>query len=263
MYYKIGDAICMIILPEDDCNAVVDQIITDDYDDEYCLALDFKPEFVARLMAAGFLVMSANIRNEGEEPVYLLFPKLHTWRSALFFDNIHVKKSIRRFLSRYELRPDAEFDRIFGCCVKKHGSDWLTPPLVDCIKKIRRGEGVKRPDLSEGLTSPSPSSADKPPDPVMPLLPTPYPYPAAFGLYRDDKLVAGDFGVVCGNVYTSYSGYYDEDNAGTAQLILTARYLQEHGFTFFDLGMPMEYKTMLGAEDIKMKRFVQLFRERK
>ena len=254
MYLKLGDASCLLILPEDNCNAVVDQIIAESYDDEFCFALNFEPAFVARLMAAGFLVMSANIRSKEEEPVYLLFPKLHLWRSALFFENLHIKKTIQRYLNRYELRPDTEFDYILGRCIEKHGSDWLTPPLVDCIKKIRCGEGVNRSDSFKSNASDPSNSA------VNSLCPTPFPYPAAFGLYRGGRLVAGDFGVICGNVYTSYSGYYDEDNAGTVQLILTTRYLQENGFSFFDLGMPMDYKTMLGAEDIDTERFVRLFR---
>jgi len=43
-------------------------------------------------------------------------------------------------------------------------------------------------------------------------------------------------------------------------MILTARYLQEHGFSFLDFGMPMEYKNALGAEDISPQGFVSLFR---
>jgi Leu/Phe-tRNA-protein transferase len=85
-------------------------------------------------------------------------------------------------------------------------------------------------------------------------------YPASFALYRDGKLAAGEFGIICGKVYTSYSGFYDEDNAGTVQLILAARHLQEQGFSFFDLGMPLDYKTDLGAESISAEAFVKLFR---
>jgi Leu/Phe-tRNA-protein transferase len=85
-------------------------------------------------------------------------------------------------------------------------------------------------------------------------------YPTSFALYRDGKLVAGEFGVTAGNVYTSYSGYYDESNAGTVQLILTTLYLQNQGFAFFDLGMPLDYKTDLGATDISPEEFVALFR---
>jgi Leu/Phe-tRNA-protein transferase len=196
-------------------------------------------------MEAGFLVMSMNL-NQGTEyaPYYILLPKLHLERSALFYENLHIKKSIRRFLDRdYELKFDSDFDFIIDRCVEKHGSDWLTPPLVDCIKKIRQNTIKNQSSLSGGV------------------------YPTAFGLYRKGssggtpgELVAAEFGVVCGKVYTSYSGFYDEDNAGTVQMILTTRYLQEHGFSFFDMGMPLDYKTELGAVNIGPNEFVRLVR---
>jgi Leu/Phe-tRNA-protein transferase len=111
---------------------------------------------------------------------------------------------------------------------------------VDCIKKIRNSS----PDTD-----------------LQPLTPKPYPYPASFALYRDKKLVAGEFGIVCGKVYTSYSGFYEEANAGTVQIILTTQYLQKQGFSFFDLGMPLKYKSDLGAVDISPEEFVFLFRK--
>jgi Leu/Phe-tRNA-protein transferase len=228
----------LLITPKDNCRAVVDVMLATNYDEEFCLAIDFDSEFIARLMEAGFLVMSADLaKKEDEKPDYILLPKLHLERSALFFDNLHIKKSIARFLNRYELRPDADFDRIIERCAEKHGTDWLTRPLIDSIKNIRH-------------------SAPKPEQ----LVPAPGAYPASFALYRDGKLAAGEFGIVCGRVYTSYSGFYEEDNAGTVQLILTSRYLQEHGFSFFDLGMPLDYKTALGAINISPEEFIILFR---
>jgi len=194
-------------------------------------------------MAAGFLVMSTGFGNADDEDAeasresaspepeeqYILLPKLHLTRSALFFDNLHIKKSVRRYLDRYELRPDADFELIVNRCQEIHGDDWLTAPLVAAIGNIRQNRlhGV---------------------------------YPMSFALYRNDKLVAGEFGVKAGKVYTSYSGYYDESNAGTVQLILTTRWLRENGFAFFDLGMPMDYKTALGATDISPEEFIALFR---
>jgi Leu/Phe-tRNA-protein transferase len=193
-------------------------------------------------MEACFLVMSAfysgpegdSPQEGGGEAVYILLPKLHLVRSALFFENLHVKKSIRPFLGRYELRPDADFALILDRCVQVHGDDWLTPPLVECIKSIRNS--ARLPQSAPGA------------------------YPASFALYRAGKLVAGEFGVIAGKVYTSYSGYYDEPNAGTAQLILTSRWLESRGFAFFDLGMPLDYKNDLGAIDISPEEFVALFR---
>jgi Leu/Phe-tRNA-protein transferase len=234
-YTKSGH---LFISPEDDCRAIVDIMLMTGYNEEFCIADDFCPEFIANLMSAGFLVMSAKFDTEDDD-FYILLPKLHLERSVLFFENLHIKKSIRRLLKSYELKPDADFDRIIDICVEKHGSDWLTPPLVECIKKIRRdSQSAEEEQLS----------------------PTETAYPASFALYRDGKLAAGEFGVVYGKVYTSYSGFYDEDNAGTVQLVLTTRYLQERGFLFFDLGMPMDYKTDLGAVNLTPEEFVSLFR---
>ena len=253
------------IFPEDDCRAVVNAMLALDYNEEFCIAGDFSPQFISRMMEAGFLVMSANLAEEYEEPDYILLPKLHLERSVLFFENLHIKKSVRRLLNRYELRPDAEFDRIIDRCVEKHGDAWLTPPLVDCIKKIRKShpccheedEGRLAPYLDFDIFAVPCNHKEG----EGRLAPTAGARPASFALYRDGKLAAGEFGVVCGKVYTSYSGFYDEDNAGTAQIILAARYLQEQGFLFLDLGMPLDYKTDFGAVNISPQVFVELFRE--
>jgi Leu/Phe-tRNA-protein transferase len=208
------------------------------YDEEFCLSLCFDPPFIARLMEAGFLVMSARIG--GEEDAFILLPKLHLVRSALFFENLHIKKSIKPFLGRYELRYDADFDYIVDRCVQIHGDDWLTPPLVGAIRDIRAAADKKARTAEKSAGGARPVS---------------------FGLYRKGRLVAGEFGVTAGRVYTSYSGYYDENNAGTAQLVLTTQYLRGRGFAFFDLGMPLDYKRDLGATDISPEEFVKRFRE--
>ncbi|MDR0877119.1 MAG: GNAT family N-acetyltransferase, partial [Treponema sp.] len=206
----------VFISPGDNPDRVVDALLDTGYDEEFCLALDFDPPFIAELMAAGFLVMSAELggdeededeippENAGDDKTdrerrYVLLPKLHLIRSALFFPELHIKKSIGPLLKRYELRFDADFDRILKRCVDIHGEGWLTRPLQDSLRAIRRGSGL----------------------PVRPV---------SFGVYRDGELRAGEFGVAAGRVYTSYSGYYDEDNAGTVQMVLMSQYLRDQGF---------------------------------
>jgi Leu/Phe-tRNA-protein transferase len=228
MYLHFTETGYLIIMPYDDPRCIVDAMLKTGYSKEFCVSLDFSPDFIARLMAAGFLVMSAKMDDAADE-YYILLPKLHLTRSALFFDRLHIKKSIKRHLNRYELRYDADFDLIVDRCLEIHGDDWLTGPLIAAIREIRQNRFHEV-------------------------------YPASFALYRNDKLVAGEFGVKAGKIYTSYSGYYDEKNAGTVQLIHTTAWLQEHGFAFFDLGMPMDYKTALGATDISPEAFVALFR---
>jgi Leu/Phe-tRNA-protein transferase len=225
----------VVILPQDNLDQTIDALLDINYAEDFCLAADFEPGFIADLMAAGFLVMSTGVEEESDgaegdnEPQYLLLPKLHLIRSVLFFEDLHVKRSIRPLLSRYELGVDRDFDRIMTRCVEIHGDDWLTAPLRENIRRIR---GMDHPRAR----------------------------PVSFGVYREGELKAGEFGVVAGRVYTSYSGYYDEDNAGTVQMVLMTRYLRDAGFAFLDLGMPLEYKDALGARNIEPRRFVELFR---
>ncbi|MHB9292990.1 putative leucyl/phenylalanyl-tRNA---protein transferase [Hollandina sp. SP2] len=222
------------ISPEDNPDTVVDALLRTDYAEDFCVALDFDPLFIARLMAAGFLVMSMEIplctsNYSAPEPNFLLLPKLHLARSVLFFSDLHVKKSIKPLLPRYELRVDTDFQGIMERCVHIHGDDWLTVPLRERLTQIRTYTDLK----------------------VRPV---------SFEVYRNGALKAGEFGVLAGRVYTSYSGYYDENSAGTVQMILTAQYLQDQGFAFLDLGMPLDYKNTLGACTIEAQHFVRLFR---
>jgi Leu/Phe-tRNA-protein transferase len=239
----------IFIDPQDDPHGIVDAMLCTNYSEEFCIALDFDAPFVADLMAAGFLVMSTKIGpdpgdQDGEaappdsppsNPTqYLLLPKLHLERSVLFFPDLHVTKTAKRLLKRYELRFDPDFNGILERCVRVHGDAWLTPPLRKTLREIR------------DITGSSPG--------------IPAPRPVSFGVYREGELKAGEFGVICGGVYTSYSGYQDEDSAGTVQMVLTARWLMDRGFAFLDLGMPLEYKDRLGAHNVDPRSFVELFR---
>jgi Leu/Phe-tRNA-protein transferase len=133
-------------------------------------------------------------------------------------------------LPRYELSINTDFDLIFERCVAAHGNGWLTEPLFDVIKKIRQDKNNK----------------------IKPF---------SFGVYRNGKLAAGEFGIVAGKVYTSYSGYHDEKSAGKVQMILTAHYLRDNNFAFWDLGMPLQYKLDLGATLVDTESFLKIFRE--
>jgi Leu/Phe-tRNA-protein transferase len=235
---KIFPSGIVFLDPNDDCDTVAIILEEIGYSEDFCLALDFDPLFIAQLMAAGFLVMSSLFENpEGaanesetqEDKRFILLPKHHLLRSCLFFPELHVKKSIRPRLPLYDLYFDKDFDLILDKCIEIHGDDWLTEPLVNIIRKIRENENM----------------------PVRPV---------SFALYREGKLAAGEFGILCDRVYTSYSGYYEEPNAGSVQMILTAQWLDNMAFAFWDLGMTLPYKLTLGAREISRKEFMTHFR---
>ncbi|MCL1814297.1 MAG: GNAT family N-acetyltransferase [Treponema sp.] len=226
---------------EDDCDTVVDIMLATSYSEEFCIGLDWDPSFIARLMQAGFLVMSETLIDEDKTGRQfkrdIILPKLHLVRSALFFQNLHVKRSIKPYLSRYELRFDTDFETIVNKCLEIHGNGWLTPSLVKTLFVLRE--------------------QSRPEDHLAPMASV---RPVSFGLYKNEELKAGEFGVIYGQVYTSYSGYREENNAGTVQMILMIRALEEAGFVFLDFGMPLDYKTDLGSIDISPEEFVSLFR---
>ncbi|MDR1429216.1 MAG: GNAT family N-acetyltransferase [Spirochaetaceae bacterium] len=215
-----------LVSPGDNLDAVLDAIVQNGYGAEFCLTFSLERSFIAELMRAGFLVMSEYI---GPEDI-IIEPMHHLVRSVLFLDRVHEGKTIQRFLPGYEFAFDRDFDRIITRCAEVHGDGWLTKPLTEAIR------AVKALGKKEAM-------------------------PASFGVYRGGELKAGEFGVISGGVYTSYSGYHDESNAGKAQMVLTARWLREQGFAFWDLGMPLEYKNKLGAANVSLKKFLSLFRK--
>jgi len=251
----------IIMEQEDDCDAVVDAMLASCYSEEFCVSLDWDTSFIARLMKAGFLVMSVTMVDMDKTGKLFLrdivLPKLHLIRSALFFPSLHIKRSVKSRLSRYELRFDTDFETVVNKCLKTHGDEWLTPSLINTLFLLREQSGAKTPENAEIS-----EKIEHPPDTknLYSLVPADFPRPVSFSLYRGGELKAGEFGVIYGRVYTSYSGYREEDNAGTVQMILMVRALEKAGFAFLDFGMPLDYKAALGAQNISPEEFVRLFR---
>lgn len=216
----------ILITKENDPHKVIDLIISSNYPYEDCVVSEYDPNLIVRLIREGFFFMSGL-----DSPLGLCMAMAahHLSQSVLFFDCLHVTRTVKRLLGRYELRFGVEFDRIVDKCVRQHGGGWITPSLIKTVREIR--------------------AADRE-NPVF----------TSFGLYRDGELVAGEFGTVTGRIYSSYSGYYDVDNAGSIQMVLTARYLMEKGFAFWDLGMPLPYKKLLGAKTLNLEAFTRLWR---
>jgi len=251
----------IIMGPENDCDKVVDAMLATGYSEEFCVSLDWDTPFITRLMMAGFLVMSATMVDMDETRKLFLrdivLPKLHLIRSALFFPDLHVKRSVKSLLPRYELRFDTDFETVVKKCLKIHGDEWLTPSLINTLFLLREQAGAETPESAGCL-----ENTEHPTDTrnLFSLTPADFPRPVSFSLYRGGELKAGEFGVIYGRVYTSYSGYREEDNAGTVQMILMVRALEKAGFAFLDFGMPLDYKADLGAQNISPEEFVRLFR---
>lgn len=193
---------------------------------EFCASDSFDPDFVAALIREGFIPMATEW-GEGEE---LLLPKLHLLRSCLDPAALRVTRSVRRAARGHILAIGGNFEEVLAGCLETHGPGWLRPPLLAAFREL-----AARP-LGAG------------------------PRLLSFELRRDGELVAGEFGALLGACYTSYSGFRRENGAGSVQLAATGRALEAAGVRLWDLGMPMAYKTALGAEDLPRSDFLRKFR---
>ncbi len=219
-----------LLLGTEEPDKVVDRLIATNYLEEFCIYIKPNIRYISQLIHSGFLIMSALTRNKNEGVENILVPKLHNNRMVLDFKSLHIPRRIESKLALYSLYFDTDFNRIIERCISSHGDAWLTPFLIGYLVKLRE----KKIDNRVKIVS--------------------------FALYRDKRLVAGEFGTLVGSIYTSYSGYHDEDSAGTIQMILTAHFLEGRGIKFWDLGMPAEYKKHLGAVELSRVEFIRLFR---
>ena len=217
----------LLIMEENNPDEAIDLIINTNYSYEFCIGDNFNIQFLSNLIKSGFYVMS---RYYEQKNFYIMEAMHHLSKSVLFFDRLHIKKSVKKLLPKYELRVNSEFEKIVDKCIEIHNDGWLTKPLVAAIKEIYR---INDPDVTF----------------------------ISFGLYKDGKLVAGEFGTKVGRIYSSYSGYREESNTGTVQMILTAQHLEKTGYAFWDLGMPIEYKRTFGARILNLEDFIVLWRK--
>ena len=211
-------------------------------DDDYCWSLSFDPEFVRALCFEGFLPICAELG--GGTGLFVLLPKLHANRCILRFEDLHVPKKVRRRALReaYTLHcDDAAFDAVLAGCIRQHGEDsWLHPPLRSALATLRSTSAVSH-DQSTGDASDV--------------------RPCCFALRRGDELIAGEVGVLCGRVYTSFSGFFTVDGAGAVQMTLTARLLQRARMAWWDMGQEHAYKRAHGASSVPRQRFLEAFRD--
>jgi Leu/Phe-tRNA-protein transferase len=194
---------------------------------EFCLSASFDREFVDGLCSAGFFPMAA----AGPDGTDFLVAKLHAERAALDPRLVHVSHTAKRESSSYSLGVNNRFDEVLEACAATHGEGWLTPALRSCFKELF----LTRAERSARF--------------------------ASFELYDGPDLVAGEIGIFVGAAYTSLTGYRSAAGAGTVQLAATGRWLEAVGIRLWDLGMPLEYKTALGARLFSRRDFLALFRE--
>lgn len=135
----------------------------------------------------------------------MLLPKLHQERSVLLLPNdLKVTRSGRKGACKLSMTIDTSFENVADCIVQQHGISWFGF-LRDTFRWLNY----------EAINGVRAHSVE---------------------IWDGDVLVAGEIGVTVGAVYTSYTGFYIKDGAGSIQLMTLGRHLHQRGFKLWDLG---------------------------
>jgi len=199
------------------------------YHGDFFLSPLFHPALIAQIMAEGFLP----IATEG-----FLLPKLHRQRCVIELP-CYISKSIRKKARKFRFTLNQDFDGVVAGCHEQHGrSCWLYPQLVRAFSEMNRHvrQGIKR-SVGDGS------------DTCFVRL-------HSVEVWSGNHLVAGELGYAVGSIYTSLTGFTNQNSAGSVQLTTLGCVLQQSGFTLWDMGMAMDYKRTLGSRLMDRDEFV-------
>ena len=193
---------------------------------------DWSEQFYIDLAKAGFISTTYDTKNG-----LVLLPELQHHYAVLDFDDLHISKKVKRLMCKnsYEFRINGRFEDVLERFSLEHKYNWLKEEYAELLKNLYKAND-KRDEFK--MIS-------------VELL-----------CRESGELIAGEVGYVISKTYTSLSGFSTKEkkyaNYGTLQLVLLAKYLQESGFEFWNLGHPhMEYKQRLGCKVYTRDEFLK------
>lgn len=204
---------------------------------EFYFTRDWSPEMYIALARAGFI----SVATELLPGLNILIPQIQGAYAVLDWDNLHVSKSMRRWMRSeacisggYRLSVPHDFGEVWSGIEAYHEDNWMSRVYFRMLLALLE---ERRDDFE--------------------LVPV--------GLINDaGNLVAGEVGYRIGAVYTSLTGFSDRDrrNLGKLQLLRLGEHLRDAGFAFWNLGHPyMQYKLDLGAAILKRRDFLARWNE--
>lgn len=198
---------------------------------------DWSEEFYIKLAYCGFIATTIDVSGS-----LVLLPELQFQYALLDFKDLHISKKVQKLLNsdKYIFSQNTRFDEALDHIDKLHEHNWLKGRY----RKLLRSLFDKKEDRDDFK--------------VMSFEVT---------CKQTNKLVAAEVGYKTGKVYTSLSGFSLRDkeynNAGNLQMVLLAKYLEQNGYEFWNLGHPhMEYKKKLGAKIYERDEFLKRFKRK-
>ncbi len=148
-------------------------------------------------------------------------------RAVIFFDELHVGRSLRKAQTRSELTftIDRAFRAVIAACAAADRPDqdgtWIEPAMIAAYTRLHEAGDAHSVEVWDG-----------------------------------DELAGGLYGVDCGGVFTGESMFHRRPEASKLALLFLIGHLRERGATFLDCQVMTPHMHALGARAISRARFL-------
>lgn len=158
-------------------------------------------------------------------------------RAILHFDDLHIPKSLNKWLKRnqknYTTTIDQAFDAVIDNCLNKTGlqdagATWITPEMCTAYKRLHR----------EGFAH-------------------------SVEVWRNENrtLVGGLYGICVKGCFAGESMFHFETNTSKLALITLVDLLKKRGATWLDIQVMTPHLKALGACDLPRNQFLTLLKQ--
>ena len=197
-----------------------------------------------RYAPSDVVAMGENLRVETLREAYRkgIFPWPHDglplpWfsprrRAVIFFEELHVGRSLRKAQKRAELTftIDHDFPTVIAECAAADRPDqdgtWIAPAMIAAYTRLHEVGDAHSVEVWEG-----------------------------------DTLVGGLYGVDCGGLFTGESMFHHRPEASKLALLFLIDHLRERGATLLDCQVMTPHMEALGAREISRARFLDALAE--
>src|SRR5690349_2353697 len=148
-------------------------------------------------------------------------------RAVIFFDELHVGRSLRKAQARapFTFTIDRDFRGVIRACSEIERPDqdgtWIEPPMIAAYTRFHDAGDAHSVEVWEG-----------------------------------DALVGGLYGVDCGGVFTGESMFHLRPNASKLALLFLIDHLRGRGGTLLDCQVMTPHMEALGAREITRARYL-------
>ena len=153
-------------------------------------------------------------------------------RAVIFFDELHVGRSLRKVQKRAELTftIDRDFRSVIAECAAADRPDqdgtWIAPAMIEAYTRLHDSGDAHSVEV-----------------------------------WEDDTLVGGLYGVDCGGLFTGESMFHLRPEASKLALLFLIEHLRERGATLVDCQVMTPHMDALGAREISRARFLDALAE--